>query len=311
MKKILTTVTVFIAFATASFAQTPAANGNLETWVNATGGPNGDFEDLPGPFIKTLNSLYNLPAIIGGPGPLTATKVTDVCEGTYAVQLTSKTFQGIFIPAALGTFDISLAPQGVILGKAYTDRPLRVSYCAKYTPVQGDSAEVFCKLTKWENGQRTIIGSGNLKHFGSTSSYANYSFDITYNSNATPDSIQLLAVASAGYDFTTLTNSAGQENSTLYIDNLVLDFTIGVEENLAEQTKIYPVPFTNEVNIVLPEGVKATDYKLIDITGRTVASGSFTTNNTVISTASLTQGSYWVEISGAKGILTRRQIQKF
>ncbi len=310
MKRILTTI-VTIALATAGFAQTPAANGNLETWVTATGGPNGDFEDVPGPFIKSLNSLYNLPAIIGGPGPITATKVTDVCEGTYAAKLTSKTFQGIFIPAAVGTFDISLAPPAAKLGKPYTDRPLRVSYCAKYTPVQGDSAEVFCKLTKWENNQRTIIGSGSLKHFGSTSSYANYYFDITYNSNATPDSIQLLAVASAGYDFTTLTNSAGQENTTFYVDKLSLDFTIGVEENLATQTKVYPVPFTNEVNIVLPEGVKATEYKLIDITGRTVASGSFTTNNAVISTANLTQGSYWVEIIGAKGILTRRQIQKF
>lgn len=311
MKRIITTAAVALLFATAGFAQTPVTNGNVETWVNATGGPNGDFEDLPGPFIKTLNSLYNLPAIIGGPGPITCTKITDVCEGTYAAQLTSKTFQGIFIPAALGTFDISLAPPAAKLGKPYADRPTKVKYCAKYTPVQGDSAEVFCKLTKWENGQRTIIGSGNLKHYAAIGSYTEFEFNINYTSNATPDSVQLLAVASAGYDFGTLTNSAGQENSTFYVDNLRFDFTTGVEEDLAAKTKIFPIPFTEQLNIQLPEGVKATNYKLIDITGRTVASGSFTNTNTVITTSTLTQGTYWVEISDNKGILTRRQVQKF
>lgn len=319
MKQLFTTATALLAIFTAALAQTPIANGDFETWGTVTQpappAGNGNYPDLSGTFLKTLNKLHELPSAIGGPGPLTVTQVNDVCGGLSAAKVTSSGFleapNRIFIPGAVGTFDVSLSPPGIKLGKPYTSRPAKVKYCAKYTSVAGDSAEVFCRLTKWENGQRTTIGFGNLKHYTSSQSYAPYEFTITYSSQATPDSVAILAVSSAGYDFVDLLNSKGQEGSALYIDDLAFDFTIGVEENIAAQTKIYPVPFTNEVNIQLPEGVKATGYKMIDITGRTVASGSFTNTNTVITTANLPQGSYWVELSGAKGILTRRQIQKF
>lgn len=310
MKRFFTTAAIMLAAATASFAQTQVANGDFESWSNVSDS-NGGYEDLSGTFIKTLNKLHELPSVVGGPGPITTAKTTDACSGTYAAQATSKLFQGIFIPGAVGTFDISIAPPAAKLGKPYADRPTKVKYCLKYTSVAGDSAEVFCKLTKWENGQRTIIGEGNLKHYSTISNFTNFEFNINYNSNATPDSVQLLAVASAGYNFTNLTQSAGQENSSITIDNLAFDFGTGINEEVAKQTKIYPVPFTNELNIQLPEGVKATGYKMMDIAGRVVATGMFQNASTVISTTNLPAGSYFVELTDSKGVLVRRQVQKF
>lgn len=310
MKKLFTTAAVMLAAFSVSVAQTQVANGDFESWSSVNDG-NGGYEDLSGTFVKSLNKLHELPAVVGGPGPITATKSTDVCGGSFSAQVTSKLFQGIFIPGAVGTFDISLAPPAAKLGKPYSDRPLKVKYCAKYNSVSGDSAEVFCKLTKWENGQRTIIGEGSIKHLTSIADFTNFEFTINYSSNATPDSVQLLAVASAGYNFTNLTQSVGQENSSLTIDNLQFDFTVGINEELAKETKIFPVPFTNELNIQLPEGVKATGYKMMDIAGRTIATGNFNGVSAVVSTSNLSTGSYFVELTDSKGVVLRRQVQKF
>jgi hypothetical protein len=310
MKRIITTLAL-VAFATFGFAQTPVDNGGLENWTNSTGGPNGDFEDLPGPFLKTLNSLYNLPAVIGGPGPITTTKSTDVCEGTYSALVTSKSFQGIFIPGAMGTFDVSLAPPGAKLGKPYTDKPLRVKYCAKYAPVAGDSAEVFCLLTKWNGSSRDTIAFGNIKHMSAVANYTNFEFPLTYSSQATPDTCTLLAVASAGYDFGTLTNSTGQVNSALTVDNLRFDFTVGMEENTAKpEVKMFPSPVVDILNIALEKGQTSTTYRIIDLAGRTVLNGTINGQSSAVNVSTLAQGTYWVQVANAKGIITTKQIHK-
>jgi hypothetical protein len=309
MKRILLTLTLTAA-ATFGFAQTPVDNGSFETWANPTG-PNGSYEDLPGPFLKTLNSLYDLPAVIGGPGPITTTKVTDPCDGTFGALMTSKSFQGIFIPGAMGTFDVSLAPPGAKLGKPYTDKPLKVKYCAKYAPVAGDSAEVFCLLTKWNGTSRDTIAYGNIKHMSAVASYTNFEFPLTYYSQVTPDSCTLLCVASAGYDFGTLTNSAGQVNSALTIDNLRFDFTVGMEENTAKpEVKMFPSPVVDILNIALEKGQTSTTYRIIDLAGRTVLNGTINGQSSAVNVSTLAQGTYWVQVANAKGVITTKQIHK-
>lgn len=312
MKKIFTTIMAVAATCVVGFAQTNVDNGTLESWTTATGGPNGDFEDLPGPFLKTLNSLYNLPAVLGGPGPLTTTKTTDKCEGTYAAQMTSKSFQGIFIPGAMGTFDVSLAPPGAKLGKPYTDKPTHVTYCYKYSPVANDSAEVFCVLSKWNGTSRDTIAYGNKKYFGVTASYTSDNFALTYyDTQTTPDTCTLLCVASAGYNFAQLTSSAGQVNSTLYIDNLQFDFTNSVNENVAAtEIKVFPSPATDVLNIWVGENATKATYRIFDLTGRTLLSGNAMPQNNVVNIASLPVGTYWVEVAGTKGTIATKQIQK-
>ncbi|UPT68547.1 MAG: T9SS type A sorting domain-containing protein [Sphingobacteriales bacterium JAD_PAG50586_3] len=309
MKRIIFTLTLLTA-ATFGFAQTPVTNGSFETWANPTG-PNGSYEDLPGPFLKTLNSLYDLPAVIGGPGPITTTKVSDPCDGTFGALMTSKSFQGIFIPGAMGTFDVSLAPPGAKLGKPYTDKPLKVKYCAKYAPVAGDSAEVFCLLTKWNGTSRDTIAYGNIKHLSAVASYTNFEFPLTYNSQVTPDTCTLLCVASAGYDFGTLTNSAGQVNSALTVDNLRFDFTTAIDENAAKpEVKMFPSPVADVLNITLEKGQLSTTYRIIDLAGRTVLNGSINGTTSAVNVSTLAQGTYWVQVANAKGIITTKQIHK-
>jgi hypothetical protein len=309
MKRIILTLTLTAA-ATFGFAQTPVDNGSFETWANPSG-PNGSYEDLPGPFLKTLNSLYDLPEVIGGPGPITTTKVTDPCDGTFGALMTSKSFQGIFIPGAMGTFDVSLAPPGAKLGKPYTDRPLRVKYCAKYAPVAGDSAEVFCVLTKWNGSSRDTIGYGNMKHLSAVGNYTNFEFPITYWSANAPDTVSLLCVASAGYDFGTLTNSTGQVNSALTVDNLRFDFTVGMEENTAKpEVKMFPSPVVDILNIALEKGQTSTTYRIIDLAGRTVLNGTINGQSSAVNVSTLAQGTYWVQVANAKGIITTKQIHK-
>jgi hypothetical protein len=309
MKRVIITLTL-LTLATFGFSQTPVDNGGLENWTNATG-PNGSFEDLPGPFLKTLNSLYNLPAVVGGPGPITSTKSTDVCEGTYSALITSKSFQGIFIPGAMGTFDVSLAPPGAKLGKPYTDKPVKVKYCAKYSPVAGDSAEVFCVLTKWNGTSRDTIAYGHMMHLAAIGTFTDFEFPLTYYSQNAPDTCSLLCVASAGYDFGTLTNSTGQVNSALTIDNLRFDFTVGIEENTAKpEVKMFPSPVSDLLNITFDKGVTNTNYRIIDLAGRTVLTGTIQGQTGSVNVTSLAQGTYWVQVANAKGIITTKQIHK-
>lgn len=309
MKRIFTTLALLLTV-TLGFSQTNVANGQLENWISINS-VNGTYMDLPGPFLKSLDTLYTLPQVIGGPGPITAERVTDACEGTYAAKLTSKSFQGIFIPGAIGTMAVTIAPPNAKLGKPYTDRPNFVKYCAKYSPVAGDSAEVFCLLSKWNGSSRDTIAYGNLKHLSAVGSYTEYTFPLVYQSTEAPDTAVLVAVASAGYNFTNLTQSAGQVNSALFVDNLRFDFTTSVNDAAVAkpEVKLYPSPVTDVLNIAVTNAT-ATGYRIIDLAGRTVLSGTLQGANSEVIVSKLAPGTYWVQVAGAKGILSTKQIHK-
>lgn len=313
MKRIFTTLALLLTV-TLGFSQTNVDNGQLENWITIqTPAPpvgNGPYIDLAGPFLKSLDTLFSLPPPFG-PGPITAERVTDACEGTYAAKLISKSFQGIFIPGVIGTMAVTIAPPNAKLGKPYTDRPLFVKYCAKYSPVAGDSAEVFCLLSKWNGSSRDTIAYGNLKHLSAIGAYTEYTFPLAYQSTEAPDTAVLVAVASAGYNFTNLTQSAGQVNSAFYVDNLRFDFTTSVNDAAAAkpEVKMYPSPVTDVLNIAVANAT-ATGYRIIDLAGRTVLSGTLQGANNEVNVSKLAPGTYWVQVAGAKGVLSTKQVHK-
>lgn len=315
MKRLFTSITVLLAATGVSFAQTVTiTDGDLEAWTTTTG-PNGTYDDPTGGFLSTLNELNDLPAQIGGPGPITVFKDTPACQGEFAAKLVSGKFNppfNFFVPGALGTFTIDIATQSVKFGKPFTQRPGQLQYCAKYNSVTGDSAEVFALLTKWNGSSRDTIAFGNMIHTGSIASYTQFAFNLEYSSADTPDTLSFLATASAGYNFSNLTASQGQVGSTFWVDNIRFDMTpIGVNEVLSGYTvAMYPSPATDVLNISVDKLTSATAYRIYDVTGRTVLNGNITENKNLINIGTLATGTYYVQVTNAAGIIANKQIVK-
>ena len=181
-----------------------------------------------GDFLRTLNELYALPPILGGPGPITTDSTRDCYAGTHAAKLVTAIFtpqvgHDILIPGLVGATTLDIGKQTIYIGKPYSSKPLAIQGWYKYFPVSGDSSMVEVQLHRYNAalGKRDTIAWVQQKYKGVTASYTKFELPLVYyDNNATPDSISLLIVSSAGIDFSSLQNCKGQPGSTMFVDEI-------------------------------------------------------------------------------------------
>lgn len=292
MKKLALATLAAIAALTAT-AQPNIPNGTLEAWTSQSGGV---YFEPDGGFLSTLNDLYTIPPIAGGPGNITVERVTDAAEGTYAAKVTSKSFSqtvNIFVPGAIGT--LKRNGVAVTLGVPFTGKPTKLLFSAKYLPVGQDSGRVFCLFSKYNAGQnrRDTVSYGALTFKSGFSTYQNLEIPFTYNNNLVPDTCTLLCVASAGYDFANIQNSAGELGSALFVDNLRFDYTSSVNNTQANTLGInlYPTPASNIINIIAQKPLINATLSITDLNGRLLLTQALQTNQPV-NVATLPTGIY-------------------
>ena len=101
-------------------------------------------------------------------------------------------------------------------------------------------------------------------------------------------------------------NSSWGMNTPNYfaLDNLVIDKSVGIEEQVLANVVVYPNPIQNQLTIKGESG----QVELFDATGNLVLS---TTHNylSVLNVEYLAQGSYILKISNDKGIFSRKIIK--
>lgn len=209
---------VALTWAGVADAQTQIPVGDFETWAQP---PFTSYEEPSGGWWTTLNGLTGLGS------PETVTKTTDSHSGTYAAKLTTQQWGTLTIPGLLlsGDFDIQ-NPNFLVQGQPFTEMPTAFRGWYKFSPVAGDSAGIAALLVRWNasSQRRDTIALAVLSVTAAVSNWI--PFDLPFviqQQGVTPDSI-LVALVSSGDG----QNFNGQVGSTLWIDDLELDYATAV-----------------------------------------------------------------------------------
>jgi len=302
----------------ATFSQSNIPNGDLEEWYQITMG-SVSYEQ-PGVagwnnFLGTLNDLVAvLPPI--GPGPQTVFKTDDKYSGTYAAKLVSASFPlsdcvTVFIPGMLGTAQMDYAAIGAKIGKGCPGcRPLKVSGYYKAMPVNGDSCAVVILVSRWnaETKKKDTIGYGRMVVYNEVPAYTKFDVPVNYDpemNSEVPDSLTLLAVSSAGFNAVQFMQQVGQEGSTMYVDELILEYPMGLGEALMPDIAVncFPNPANNALYVELSEAVKNGIIEIYDLNGKLCISFSANSVKNTIPVSHLSNGAYFFKLKEGKSIL--------
>lgn len=325
MKKIFLCISMLI-ISSVLCAQTPGdinlVNGDFEAgWFQGQSAADNPITSYPDwasvnngdTILRTLNVLYGLSKDMFGPGPLTSKRTTDMYDGNYAMLLSTDTMRIndstlIIIPGAMGTVEIQFKEMNARTFVECFDFPQTLKGFYKYSPVKGDSASIEVKL-KLNDG--TIIASGQLLLKNAVTEYTPFEVKFDYKSDDMPDSLRILFVASAGYDFNDLQACKGQIGSTLYLDNLVLDYALGLSENLMSDLKVnvFPNPTTDYIHFELADYINGR-IAIYDINGREVLTQNIDSKNVSINLNTLESGNYIYRIIEGKMIQKSGKINK-
>lgn len=190
----------------------------------------------------TLNSLITLkdiPAMQVVQAPITA-QLDSVTPhgGNYAIKLVTGSLVNaangrLLVPGAIAPLNQTFvneflnSPDGINVKRPYTQKPIAISGYFKYESVNGDSASVCVELY---DADKQVIARGYHLQKNSVNTWTQFNVPIDYTvsggsmESAVPAYISIIISASAGYDFSELTNCRGQDGSALWIDDLELHF---------------------------------------------------------------------------------------
>ena len=253
-------------------------------------------------FISTLNQLYELDGA-QGIAPLTAFREEDAYEGNYSIKLVSDTMvfgnQCIFLPGAIGTLLIDFIGIECALGTPFNGKPTSLSGYMKYLPVNGDSGAIEVVLLNNAHGG-IVVGRGKQVFNSAVNAYSEFNIEIEYTGQYDPDSIIVLASASAAYDFTnidSLMKCKGQIGSTLYLDNLTFNYSDNVKECLMPEVNMMltPNPAVDQISITVSEEIKG-QVMIYDMSGKCIANTGINGQKINIDASTYANGTYIVNI---------------
>lgn len=308
MKSIITILTILFTTSLLSAQcdnQDPITvdNSGLENWDEETfyDNPSGDFWD-------TANRTLDL---VLGTIPASVERTSDAHSGNYAAKIITRTWFGQLASGTLfaGFFDSSVVltdpDNSVKFGKPFTERPDEFSYWYKYEPVQGDSAEAYSYLTRWNGSSRDTIASAYTKIYDAKNVYTLAEIPFVYNNNFTedPDSITIVFASSSRGDI-----FQGQEGNTLFVDDISLYYcvTSSYQPLMSENNvTVYPNPTTTElVNFSLEKPIENGLVRVYTNDGKNVSLSSFQGDSHQINVGNWTQGVYRYSIIDQESSLT-------
>lgn len=245
-------------------AQEPIPDNSFENSWELKEGQYGTYHEFNTEMFYTLNGLSVIEPPLG-PGEVTVYRDGNARHGQYCAKLVSaKVAIGdpIFLPGLLGTLSENyisdfLDHEGKVEYKYDwygNTTPHALEGWFKYAPVEGDSALI--DIGFYDPQGRLVFAAQKI--IKETVPYwTEFSVVIPkqYRDRMFKD-IRILFVASAGVNFESLLECKGRYGSTLWIDNVSLNYgPLGIKQNLLStlQTNAYPNPAINVLNIELNE----------------------------------------------------------
>jgi len=288
---------VGILISSAVSGQTAVPNGDFELWKP----PNGNYQD-PVSWDTPNKAVANIPII----GIVVVSRSTDHESGNYSVKLETKhlSVPPLDVPGfiTLGTLTINLTAGSYTLtgGVPITDNPTHLQGYYKFLPQGGDSCVMAIGLFRNQSGVRDTIGSGYFSTRSTVSDWTPFSAWIDYTMTGAPDSMNIFALSTAQ-------ETGMHTGTTLYLDNLSLDYTVSVNrQGLQKGIDVYQDKETHRLLVFFDfNEPQLTSLMLYNMMGNKVAESPsmlVQKDRKVISFGSLPKGIYLLEVlhSGEK-----------
>lgn len=320
MKKTILCLSMLSVFAGSSVAQNQALpDGKFEQWEQGPIHGGGTYDDLAHPFWKSLNVLAsNPPSMFTGPVTLFKDKGRSGAEGDFSPKMVSSILEygnneKIFLPGVVGALTVVMDKQTATFGRPFISRPKAIKGYMKYAPVNGDSASIFVEVYKYNEaaGIRQIVGRVEKIFHDAVEDWTTFELPIEYNNNMTPDSITVLFVSSAGYDFKDLFNCKGQIGSTLWVDDVefVYDNAANETNPVLASSALYPNPSANGVFNLNVKAACA--MEVFSVSGQLVMRKALATAGAyTVDLSRFAPGVYYIRLSNAEGAATLKAIKR-
>jgi hypothetical protein len=125
-------------------------------------------------------------------------------------------------------------------GRPYTETPSKFKGWYKYSPVNGDSAGIGAILTKFNTGtgQKDTLATAIKAITNDVQTYTQFDIDFDYKmTGINPDTIIIVFTSSGDGE-----NFMGEVGSTFIIDDILLEYTSGLQESLSPEFTIHAFP---------------------------------------------------------------------
>ena len=280
--------------------QTIIPNSSFENWTNF-----GNYSDPTG-WDTPNEELMMIPFI----GITVVSKSTDHHgTGSFSAKLETKhyTIPPTDIPGFMtcGKLTISLTTGSFELsgGVPVVDIPTHLKGFYKYLPKGGDSCVIGIGLTKTSGAVKDTIGLGSFSTKDTVADWTPFSAWIDYISTTAPDTMNIIAMSTAQEVLTV--------GTTLYVDDLYLDYTVGVEKNdPGAGISVYNDRETRRLMVFFDfESPEFTSISLFNMQGQKMTSteaGRMKQGREVIRYGGMRQGIYVMEIIHDNKIFTRK-----
>ena len=292
-------------------------SSDFETgWTN-NNGANGPYLEFQTSYFYTLNSLF---ALVNqqGPADITAFRDGNAQQGSYCIKLKSGDIpvgeENIFLPGMVGTITENFVSEflnnggNVPIFRNWFDcaTPHVMKGYYKYEPVGGDSALIAIGFYIG-GGEPVFVAQKIIKT--PTNNWTEFAVWIPqqyWDQEFTE--IQVLFVSSAGVNFEKLAECKGQLESTLWIDNVSLNYsdTNGIKQNLFSSlaAKAFPNPATDVLNIELNENFSG-KVMIYNLAGSLIQEEMINGTECQINTSSFATGNYIYKLMNGNTIFAQ------
>jgi len=280
-------------------AQDTLPNTNFENWTSYDA---GIYLEPSGGVWTTANQI----ALLGM--PQTTLKTTDAESGTYAAEMITKQTTITSPPTLLtgtlatGVFNTTATPPANLqLGQPFTGRPVRFTGWYKYMNNNGDSCAIYAILSKWNGSSRQKVGEAKLQNStDSVTTYTQFNLPFVYYLQDIPDTISVVFASSAGG-----AAMVGHVGSTLYIDNINLSYSSGINDLPKPFLKVqcYPIPSNSVVNFVLGRNIINGSIRIFDESGNEIKTFTISNKEFSVPVDNLSKGKYYYQVVEKNSVL--------
>ncbi len=217
MKKILF-ISIILFSNLILLAQNQLENNSFENWISL-----GTTDS-----VEHWNNAVTFSTFLGNLRVATAEKSTESNSGNFSVKLKSKQYLTYSLPGmiTLGTVDITSLPNPFRGGVPFTDRPLGISFRAKYTLSETDTAFMIAVLTRYNEGKTDTVAATFFPITQNTPEFTEFITPFVYLKTENPDTINMVFVS-------TNPLSTKKSGSILYVDDVKMMYEIGAFPTLA------------------------------------------------------------------------------
>ncbi len=257
----------------------------------------GNWDSIAAGEVPQYWDAFNREIIINGNNLGSIICVTkdsaDPQDADYSVKISNQLILGnSMVPGILTTakLDIDFMNQSgdASGGVPYSKKPAQLKGWYKFNYTTADTAQI----NVWLRKDTSDIAGGSLEIFSKKTVWTEFSVDIYYQPNITPDTMNIMFISS-------IAESNAPAGTILEIDHIWFtggDLPINIAQEEVNNFKIFPNPASTMISIESPKSNMEYNINIYNSTGSLVNRVQTLQGTKEINISNLSSGIYFVEI---------------